>query len=505
MDLLAEPKQEVLTSMNISVAQSSGQNKSEIGEGMVGSRIDCPALIRSERFLFGKTRTFTQQYSHLYYQRLLKMRSCVEEHAKKLWGAQSKKRKRKEDFEEEEEEKETSLNVKSLIDVVQGKRCFIIGTVYKEMKLKPNVLDEYERERCMEGLPPPREKYTTEEDTCVIEDESGRATLQGINPANLVTGTVMAVLGKESSSGAFEVEDYCFSEPPPLAKPDVLRDSFSVPSVGKGQDKRPDRLVAIVSGLKIGAAGSDNLLLNLLGDFLTCGLGSAEDQKMEGKICRVILAGNSVSFEDNKKNVMSFDKRNDVAPSVEPVKLLDGAIANLCSSIPVDLMPGESDPSNYFVPQQPLHKSMFVQSRCFNSFSSVTNPYEVQIGDKIFLGTSGQMVNDIYKYVETNDKLEILSNTLKYRHLAPTAPDTLGCYPYYDEDPFILDHSPHVYFAGNQEKFETKLVKSVDGEDIRIVCVPSFSATGTFVIVNLSTLDCYPVDIGCAIGEESSV
>lgn len=43
-----------------------------------------------------------------------------------------------------------------------------------------------------------------------------------------------------------------------------------------------------------------------------------------------------------------------------------------------------------------------------------------------FLGTSGQNVSDIVKYSSVDDHLEILENTLKLRHLAPTAPDTLG-------------------------------------------------------------------------------
>lgn len=43
-----------------------------------------------------------------------------------------------------------------------------------------------------------------------------------------------------------------------------------------------------------------------------------------------------------------------------------------------------------------------------------------------FLGTSGQNVSDIVKYSSVDDHLEILENTLRLRHLAPTAPDTLG-------------------------------------------------------------------------------
>lgn len=43
-----------------------------------------------------------------------------------------------------------------------------------------------------------------------------------------------------------------------------------------------------------------------------------------------------------------------------------------------------------------------------------------------FLGTSGQNIDDLEKYSEAKDKLEFMERTLRWRHLAPTAPNTLG-------------------------------------------------------------------------------
>lgn len=43
-----------------------------------------------------------------------------------------------------------------------------------------------------------------------------------------------------------------------------------------------------------------------------------------------------------------------------------------------------------------------------------------------FLGTSGQNVIDIQRYSSMDSHLEILEEMLQLRHLAPTAPDTLG-------------------------------------------------------------------------------
>lgn len=34
-----------------------------------------------------------------------------------------------------------------------------------------------------------------------------------------------------------------------------------------------------------------------------------------------------------------------------------------------------------------------------------------------------------------------------------------GCYPFTDRDPFLIEACPHVYFAGNQERYESRVVK----------------------------------------------
>ena len=43
-----------------------------------------------------------------------------------------------------------------------------------------------------------------------------------------------------------------------------------------------------------------------------------------------------------------------------------------------------------------------------------------------FLGSSGQPLCDMSKYVGVEDRMQLLEKTLSWRHMAPTAPDTLG-------------------------------------------------------------------------------
>jgi DNA polymerase delta subunit 2 len=97
------------------------------------------------------------------------------------------------------------------------------------------------------------------------------------------------------------------------------------------------------------------------------------------------------------------------------------------------------------------------------------------------------------------DRGEILERLLRWRHVAPTAPDTLAAYPYYDADPFILEATPHVLFAGGQPQFGTRVVRGEGGQSVRVVAVPAFSASGCVVLVNLATLACHPMHFDASL------
>ena len=100
---------------------------------------------------------------------------------------------------------------------------------------------------------------------------------------------------------------------------------------------------------------------------------------------------------------------------------------------------------------------------CFIEFSAcgtcrVTNPHEFEVDGISFLGTSGQNIDDIYKYSVETDRLTLLERVLEWGHLVPTAPDTLTCYPLSDSDPFILESAPHVFFVGNQPCYSSQIM-----------------------------------------------
>ena len=164
-----------------------------------------------------------------------------------------------------------------------------------------------------------------------------------------------------------------------------------------------------------------------------------------------------------------------------------------------------------------------------------TNPYEGTLGDSAnkndggvkVLGSDGLNIADLRRFLTTttsdtgmkdgedkeatSDKvsasscIDALNQTLNYGHIAPTGPDSLPTFPSSESDPFVLNTRPTVYFVGNCDEFETRLVDANgdkideaaddssknDVKDVtRLVCVPSFALTGEVVMVKLRSLEC---------------
>lgn len=415
-------------------------------------------------------RNYNRQYAPIYYMRLHQLMSQLIDAATAKWA---------------------DKNVKYLnkcLDVLVGDTVFVVGTLFKEMKYKPSMLEEVTRSHW--GAPPgKRDKYVDGEDdgTVQLEDSSGRITLVGpkVQEFMLVTGVVCGVLGTAGENGRFTVVDVVYGGfPEQVWRPLATNDDMET----------EDSYICLASGLYAGQKTPDYKHI-LLAEYLQGLLG--EDTK---NITRLILAGNSCSKDDEKPVIDTLSRTVDL-DAFKPMAHVDEYISHLLPSISVDIMAGNDDPGNQSLPQQPLHLSMFPLSRQFKkaTFSSVSNPHWWDFGAEKplkVLGTSGQNVSDIYKYQPEgkDDILDIMEHTLAWRHLCPTAPDTLACYPYADEDPFIVKETPHLYFCGNQDEFQTSVVER-DGVRVRLVAVPRFEETGEVVLVNVRTLACEVVRV----------
>ncbi|KAK4343726.1 hypothetical protein RND71_036820 [Anisodus tanguticus] len=363
------------------------------------------------------------------------------------------------------------LPVCTVLGLEQGKECIIVGTLYKHMKLKPSILDEYSKERSASPLVQ-RHNFTHSDDNLVLEDESGRVKLSGslLLPSTYVTGNVIALHGKETSAGDFLVEDVLEAGlPQQIERPIQL-----------GEDK----YVVLISGLSVGRSSSNPLQFQLFVDHITGHLGDEKEQSIAAQTVQVVIAGNSVEVPHGLLNGQNLGSK-DQSRLFEPIKELDILLTQIAASIPLDIMPGSSDPANFALPQQPLHRCLFPGSSAYNTFRSCTNPHCFELDNIRFLGTSGQNIDDLGKYSEANNNIEFMERTLRWRHLAPTAPNTLGCYPFTDRDPFYVETCPHVYFVGNQDKYESRLIKGSEGQMVRLICIPRFAETGVAVVVSL--------------------
>jgi DNA polymerase delta subunit 2 len=106
----------------------------------------------------------------------------------------------------------------------------VIGTVYKEQRLKPNILEEYAQDRDVKA-PVALKSYISRDDSLILEDESGRVALlcgPGFPLNVFVTGVVLAVRGQVEESGEFRVEDWCVGAGIPFASPPFFTPLFDV-------------------------------------------------------------------------------------------------------------------------------------------------------------------------------------------------------------------------------------------------------------------------------------
>jgi DNA polymerase delta subunit 2 len=417
-----------------------------------------------------KEKNFGRQYAPLYAERLLLLRENIKNTALKKWQNQ--------------------YEFKNLVDLNTNEKCIIIGTLYKEMENKPNILKELSEET-MTIVASVKDRFTDDDDVLILEDELQRIALIGnIDKHRLCTGIVIALLGHEDETSKFVVDDFCFKETVHKANIELV-------------SKTGDEYVVFVSGLEMSTESTDLMQIQLFVDFIAGDFiadGDDDSENYANIVCqtkRLVIVGNSLDSSTRSKDIHNKAKyltKNYIAGSVSSIKQLDSYIEQLADKIEIDLMPGENDPSNYMMPQQPLHTAMFARSKAYKTFHTTTNPYEFEINGVHLIGISGQTVRDIKSVTTIDDPVDILRLTLDCGHLAPTCPDTLACYPYYGKDPFVLDNLPHVFFCGNQDEYkhETHRVKaySPDKEDptVHLITIPSFKKTHSCVFLNLRTL-----------------
>ena len=122
-------------------------------------------------FTLKKGTAYDKQYSQIYFMRLSQLRPEVKKAAEQRWP---------------------DAPVLSILDVEEGVECSVIGTVFKQMKLKPSVLSEYkDGDPALNALVGDA-KFTAADDSVVLEDEGSRMVLEGAGGALPVGDLVSA-------------------------------------------------------------------------------------------------------------------------------------------------------------------------------------------------------------------------------------------------------------------------------------------------------------------------
>ena len=419
------------------------------------------------------SRSFEKQYSGIYVARLRALKDHLAQKAKDKWGQYE------------------VVTLSELSEKNEDGNCIVIGTLYKHQELKPSILRELSEELQLTAQPPST-NYASFKDLLFLEDEMLRVKLVGnhMNIQDVVTGIVCAVFGHELESGAFEVIDWCF----PGCRPAKLT-TLDKPLKTGGK-------ILLVSGLDL-ANNAHSLSLNLLSEWIIGMIGSTEAQREVASVVCLIIAGNSVrgSVEVYNRKGYFDVKAHDETIFKESAMLthkLDKFLRPIAQCCPVILMPGEFDPSCHTIPQQSFHPCILPECSRFKSFYGATNPWIGSINSRIVVGSSGQPIMDITKVAGLADisPLTWLERTLDWGHYVPTAPDTVPAYPYDKTDPFVITECPDVYFAGNMDKYDTKLFAANEGQAIRLICIPKFSETQTAVLCDLQDLQTWPISFG---------
>jgi len=215
----------------------------------------------SQRFV-QKDRNFNLQYAHLYFSRLSQHRPLLENKLKSL-----------------------HLSSCKVIEIKNDSQVCTIGTLYKEMKLKPNVLHKLNQEQALGS-----EKfkdYMSEDDFLFLEDETGRVKLnfqeyiptepkeggltivdRQYTPSELITGLVIAIQGRTDKLGTLYVHRLYFCDVPNNPSDEIfkqVRDGIRKFVLNPQRnflnihdfmyymenEQNNDKFVAIVSGLNL--------------------------------------------------------------------------------------------------------------------------------------------------------------------------------------------------------------------------------------------------------------
>ncbi|KAL7580135.1 hypothetical protein ACA910_012892 [Epithemia clementina (nom. ined.)] len=419
---------------------------------------------------------YQRQYSHVYHQRLTQLAPRCRKAFQEM---------------QEHSQSEKVRRVERLLELEDEVVSFVVGTLVKEPS--PNTKDP--------GEPLLSGTECRALDVLYLEDESGRVALQfqeGTRAKYYIhdfcTGLIVGVQGAVSRGGTIIVEHIVLPSLPPPEKLQPLSTNDAPP------------FLLLISGIQCGSTSHPSLKRDMLLNFLEGRLG----HPAAPLVSRVVVCGGLIANNDDKENTNGKTGESSALSSkISSLLDLDAFLFQITAGagIPVDILPGEKDPTTANWPQRPLHSSLILQSTSFGLVHRSPNPYDVRHEGCQVIATDGTNVRDLQKHIlarqekgEEEDaefslltELASLRKHVEFGHICPTGPASVPTVPHALSDPMVLQSLPHVFVAGNCSHFATATVNSnaqvADSQPCRLVCLPSFCQTGEAVLLNLNSLD----------------
>lgn len=432
--------------------------------------------INTKRFHHMTGQLFADQYYHIYNARLSSAREALLQRSRFRWGEEIK-----------------NIPLEQLNASLGSTEVFVIGTLFKLMPKQPSILRELE-----ENQSSPVEddvNFTSDEDSLILHETDENVEVVGdIDVHSHVTGVPVSLRGYQLNGGAkFHVTDICY------AGPDLS--VYKEPAeVEDGPVHNQDERLLIVSGLEFGFdtqldKEKTTSIVNALKKLRDLVMGDAASDDANGfsdyKITKLIVAGDSIGpgYTKAKMDLVGDSETKEKRTLYQVFQMFDKYLYTLAQSgADIVVMPGSNDPTSFLLPQQPFHPKILPESGLLKNVEPTTNPCLIEYKDYIILGTSGENIRAIAQHSKIEYSTTILKNTLEWGHIAPSAPDNLSCVPFKENDPFIIDYVPDIYFAGNQLEFAVTTYSSETKSKIQLISVPSFVKTLSCVLVDLSNL-----------------
>uniref|UniRef100_A0A914Z5A0 DNA polymerase delta small subunit n=1 Tax=Panagrolaimus superbus TaxID=310955 RepID=A0A914Z5A0_9BILA len=480
----------------------------------------------SDRYLLNdsdKLNFFTRQYFNYYRMRYAHFYPRIVENAKEIIGY--------------------DVTPITLGDIKSSnEKVLVVGCLMKKMKNRQAVLRDLEntgddqieiqiqKEHDLETL-------ALETDFIEFEDYHKQViTLKGnIDHFDFVTGFVIGIYGSQIAGNIFFVDEIILpSLPPYIERPMLQKDIYVV--FTSGFNIKPENFSLFRELNYFSQLFSSEKYYNNIARIIFAGNNAITFRHNQTILNNVMPIG--IPIEVDEKECALIASNN---------------FRRYFANYDIDIMPGDIDPCPLMLPQQPLSKVLLedydlpekdeeidekkevqkemkydkkIETFKVQSFSSssdadidgydkakdfwmiksqgisknnqrslnpVTNPYIFKVMGVEFHGTSGQNVNCFRKLTKKGKStLDIMEEILESCHVVPTAPDFTDCFPYSRKngtDPLALDSLPHVFFAGNQKEFGTKVVDFGKGRKVRLISIPKYDETHSMVIINLRTLE----------------